>query len=142
VSQEHHSPAWTWMQIVLRQDYGIIRHVVLQIFQDAQRHMHTTRNNSSRDATPRRNCFGYIISFFQSAPECKLHGSGQGSSSSPPLLMTISIILFCTLKAQVGTGATYTCPRHHLTTNHTTEAFINNSTNFINSPNHNEPTKH
>jgi hypothetical protein len=52
--------------------------------------------------------------------------------------MTISIIIFRTLEAQVGTGKTYACPRQHLTTNHMTEAFVNNSTNFVNSPNHDE----
>jgi hypothetical protein len=75
-------------------------------------------------------------SFFQSTPECILYGSGQGSSGSPPLWITISIILFCTLQAQLGTGATYMCPRTLLTTNHTTKAFVDNSTNFINSPNY------
>jgi hypothetical protein len=46
--------------------------------------------------------------------------------------MTISTILFRTLEAQMGIGATYTCPRQHLTTNHTTKAFVDDSMNFIN----------
>jgi hypothetical protein len=93
-----------------------------------------------------KTTLGISLAFFQSTPECVLYGSGQGSSGSPPLWMTISIILFCTLEAQVGKGATYSCPRQHLTTNHTTEAFVDDSTNFINSPNHNKlhsrPTEH
>jgi hypothetical protein len=32
----------------------------------------------------------------------------------------------------MGIRATYSCPRDHLTTNHTTEAFVDDSTNFIN----------
>jgi hypothetical protein len=83
-----------------------------------------------------KTTLGISLAFFQSTLEHVLDGSGQGSSRSPPLWMTISIILFRTLKAQVGTGATYACPRQHLTTNHTTEAFVDDSTNFINSPNH------
>jgi hypothetical protein len=83
-----------------------------------------------------KTMLGISLAFFQSTPECVLYLSGQGSSRSPPLWMTISIILFCTLEAQVGTGATYLCPRQHLTTNHMTEAFVDDSTNFINSPNH------
>jgi hypothetical protein len=31
-----------------------------------------------------------------------------------------------------GIGATHSCPQEQLTTNHTTEAFVDNSTNFIN----------
>jgi hypothetical protein len=52
--------------------------------------------------------------------------------------MTISIILFQTLEAQMGIRATYTCPRKVLTTNHTTKAFVDNSTNFINSKTNDE----
>jgi hypothetical protein len=47
--------------------------------------------------------------------------------------MVISIILFRTLEAPMGVGATYSCPQSTLTTNHTTEAFVDNSTNFVNS---------
>jgi hypothetical protein len=86
-----------------------------------------------------KTALGISSDFFQSTLEHVLYGSGQGSSGSPPLWMTVSNILFRTLEAQVGTGATYACPRQHLTTNHTTEAFVNDSTNFINSPKYNEP---
>jgi hypothetical protein len=51
----------------------------------------------------------------------------------------ISIILFWTLEAQMGIRATYSCPQEHLTTNHTTEAFVDNSTNFINGSPETEP---
>jgi hypothetical protein len=90
-----------------------------------------------------KTALGISLAFFQSTPERLLNGSGQGSSRSPPLWMTISIILFCTLEAQMGIGATYTCPRQHLTTNHTTEVFVNNSTNFINNPHtvYSQPTQ-
>jgi hypothetical protein len=47
--------------------------------------------------------------------------------------MTISIILFRTLEAQMGVGATYACLRYVLTTNHTKETIVDDSTNFINS---------
>jgi hypothetical protein len=85
-----------------------------------------------------KTAMGILSAFFQSTPERVLYGLGQGSSSSPPLWMTISIILFRTLEAQMGTGATYTCPRQQLTTNHTTEAFVDDSTNFINTPTQDE----
>jgi hypothetical protein len=78
-------------------------------------------------------------SFFQPTLERILYRSGQGSSRSPPLWITISIILFHTLQAQLGIGATYTCPQTLLTTNHITEAFVDDSTNFINSPNYDKP---
>jgi ABC-type multidrug transport system fused ATPase/permease subunit len=80
-----------------------------------------------------KTALGISSSFFQSTPERVLYGSGQGSSGSPPLWMAISIILFRTLEAQMGVGATYLCLWSTLTTNHTTKAFVNNSTNFINS---------
>jgi hypothetical protein len=80
-----------------------------------------------------KTALGISSSFFQSIPEQVLYRSGQGSSSSPPLWMAISIILFCTLEAQMGIGATYLCLQSTLTTNHTTEAFVDNSTNFVNS---------
>jgi hypothetical protein len=64
--------------------------------------------------------------FFQYTPEQVLYRSGQGSSGSPPLWMTISIILFHTLEAQIGIREKYTCPRQH------TKAFVDDSTNFIN----------
>jgi hypothetical protein len=80
-----------------------------------------------------KTALGISSSFFQSTPECVLYRSGQGSSSSPPLWMAISIILFCTLEAQMGIGATYSCLQSTLTTNHTTKAFVNDSTNFSNS---------
>jgi hypothetical protein len=38
----------------------------------------------------------------------------------------------------MGNGVTYTCPRQQLTSNHTTEAFVDDSTNFINTPVHDE----
>jgi hypothetical protein len=83
-----------------------------------------------------KTAMGILSAFFQSTPDQVLYGLGQGSSSSPPLWMTNSIILFCTLEAQMGTRATYTCPRQQQTTNHTTEAFVDDSTNFINTPGH------
>jgi hypothetical protein len=86
-----------------------------------------------------KTALGISSSFFQSTPERVLYGSGQGSSRSPPLWITISIILFRTLQAQLGTGATYTCPQTLLTTNHATEASVDDSMNFINSPNYDEP---
>jgi hypothetical protein len=81
---------------------------------------------------------GISSSFFQLTPERVLYRSGQGSSRSPLLWITISIIHFHMLETQLGTGATYTCPQTLLTTNHTTEAFVGDSTDFINSPNYNE----
>jgi hypothetical protein len=81
-----------------------------------------------------KTALGISSSFFQSIAERVLYGSGQGSSRSPLLWITISIILFRTLQAQMGTGATYTCPRTLLTTNNTTKAFVDDSTNFISSP--------
>jgi hypothetical protein len=54
---------------------------------------------------------GISSAFFQSTPKHVLYGSGRGSSGSPPLWITISIILFRTLEAQMGIGATYSCPR-------------------------------
>jgi hypothetical protein len=80
-----------------------------------------------------KTALGITSSFFQSTPDRVLYRSGQESSGSPPLWMTISIILFQTLEAQMGIGATYSCPHSVLTTNHTTKAFVDNSTNFINS---------
>jgi hypothetical protein len=95
--------------------------------------MYTPQNYHRRNATPCQNSHGISSSFFQSTPERVLYGSGQGSSSSPPLWMAISIILFPTLEVQMGIGATYLCLQSTLTTNHTTEAFVDDSTNFINS---------
>jgi hypothetical protein len=86
-----------------------------------------------------RPCSESHLPFFQSTPEQVLYGLGHGLSRSPPLWITISIILFCTLEAQMGIRATYSCPRQHLTTNHTTEAFVNDSTNFINGSQDHEP---
>jgi hypothetical protein len=80
-----------------------------------------------------KTALGISSSFFQSTPDWVLYGSCQGSSGSPPLWMTRSIILFRTLEAQMGIGVTYSCLQNILTTNHTTEAFVDNSTNFINS---------
>jgi hypothetical protein len=48
---------------------------------------------------------GISLAFFQSTLERVLYGSGQGSSGSQPLWMTISIILFHTLEAQMGIRA-------------------------------------
>jgi hypothetical protein len=86
-----------------------------------------------------KTALGISSSFIQSTPEGVLYRSGQGSSRSPLLWIMIIVILFRMLQAQLGTGATYTCPRTLLTTNHTTKAFVDNSTNFINSPNYDEP---
>jgi hypothetical protein len=80
-----------------------------------------------------KTVLGISSSFFQSTQERVLYGSGQGSSGSPPLWMMISKILFCTLEAQMGIGVTYSHLQSTLTTNHTSEAFVNDSTNFINS---------
>jgi hypothetical protein len=90
-------------------------------------------------------------SFFQSTPERVLYGLGQGSSRSPLFWIMISIILsvpwspkwaleyFCTLESQMGIKATYSCLHQHLTTNHTTKSFVDNSTNFINGSQDCEP---
>jgi hypothetical protein len=80
-----------------------------------------------------KTALGISSSFFQSTPEQVLYRSGQGSSGSPPLWMAISIILFRTLEVQMGIGATYSCLQSTLTTNHTTKAFVGDSTNFVNS---------
>jgi hypothetical protein len=85
-----------------------------------------------------KTALGISSSFVQSTPDRVLYRSGQGSSRSPPLWMIISTILFRTLEAQMGIGATYTCPRKVLTTNHTTKAFVDDSTNFINSETNDE----
>jgi hypothetical protein len=63
-----------------------------------------------------KTALGISSAFFQSTPEQVLYGSGQGSSGSPPLWITISIILFWTLEAQMGIRVTYSCLRKHLTT--------------------------
>jgi hypothetical protein len=39
----------------------------------------------------------------------------------------------------MGIEAMYTCPRQHLTTNHTTKAYVDNSTNFINNSTQDKP---
>jgi hypothetical protein len=80
-----------------------------------------------------KTALGISSSFFQSTPDQVLYRSGQGSSGSPPLWMTISIILFRTLEAQMGIGATYSCLHNVLTTNHTTKGVVDDNTNFINS---------
>jgi hypothetical protein len=79
-----------------------------------------------------KTALGISSSFFQSTPEKVLYGSGQGSSGSPPLWMTISIVLFRALEARVGKGAHYSCPRQRNTTSHTTEAWVDNSNDYIN----------
>jgi hypothetical protein len=79
-----------------------------------------------------KTALGISSAFFQSTPEKVLYGSGQGSSGSPPLWMTISIVMFRALEARMGRGAHYACPRNQLTTSHTTEAWVDDSNDYIN----------
>jgi hypothetical protein len=110
--------------------FGMLCSCYLSMLEDACILHGTTIANMQHHV---KTALGISSSFFQSTPEWVLYGSGQGSSSSPPLWMAISIILFRTLKAQMGIGATYSCLRNTLKTNHTTEVFVDNSTNFVNS---------
>jgi hypothetical protein len=79
-----------------------------------------------------KTAIGISSAFFQSTPEKVLYGSGQGSSGSPPLWMTISIVMFRALEARMGKGAHYACPRNRRTTSHTTEAWVDDSNDYIN----------
>jgi hypothetical protein len=79
-----------------------------------------------------KTALGISSAYFQSTPEKFLYGSGQGSSGSPPLWMTISIILFRALEARMGRGANFTCPRKIITSSLTTEAWVDDSNDYIN----------
>lgn len=79
-----------------------------------------------------KTAMGTSTAFFQSTPEKFLYGSGQGSSGSPPLWMTISIILFRALEARVRTKSTFLCPRSVISTSIVTQAFVDDISNFIN----------
>jgi hypothetical protein len=79
-----------------------------------------------------KTALGISSAFFQSTPEKVLFGSGQESSGSPPLWMTISIVMFRALEARMGRGAHYGCPRNQRTTSHTTEAWVDDSNDYIN----------
>jgi hypothetical protein len=79
-----------------------------------------------------KTALGISSAYFQSTPEKVLYGSGQGSSGSPTLWMTISIILFRALEARMGIGAHFHCPRKKLKSNLTTEAWVDDSNDYIN----------
>jgi hypothetical protein len=79
-----------------------------------------------------KTALGISSAFFQSTPEKVLYGSGQGSCGSPPLWMTISIVMFRALEARMGKGAYYACPRKQRITSHTTEAWVDDSNDYIN----------
>jgi hypothetical protein len=79
-----------------------------------------------------KTALGISSAFFQSTPEKVLYGSGQGSSRSPTLWMTISIILFRALEARIGRGANFSCPRRKNTTHLTTEAWVDDSNDYVN----------
>jgi hypothetical protein len=79
-----------------------------------------------------KTALGISSAFFQSTPEKVLYGSSQGSSRSPPLWMTISIVLFRALEARMGKGAQYSCPRKRRVTSHTSEAWVDDSNDYIN----------
>jgi Reverse transcriptase (RNA-dependent DNA polymerase) len=80
-----------------------------------------------------RTALGISKAYFESSPESVLYGSGQGSSGSPSLWIVVSSILFRALEAIVGVGAKFPNPDGSVTTTTTTTAFVDDTTNFINS---------
>jgi Reverse transcriptase (RNA-dependent DNA polymerase) len=80
-----------------------------------------------------RTALGVSKAFFESSPETVLYGSGQGSSGSPSLWIVVSSILFRALEAIVGAGAKLPNPDGSTITTTTTTAFVDDTTNFINS---------
>jgi hypothetical protein len=79
-----------------------------------------------------KTALGISSAFFQSTPEKVLYGSGQGSSGSPPLWMSISIILFQALEARMGPGANFSCPRRKKVSSLTTKAWVDDSNDYLN----------
>jgi hypothetical protein len=79
-----------------------------------------------------KTALGISSAFFQSTPEKVLYGSGQGSSGSPPLWMSISTILFRALEARMGPGANFSCPRRQNVSSLTTKAWVDDSNDYLN----------
>jgi hypothetical protein len=79
-----------------------------------------------------KTAMGVSRAFFESTPEKVLYGSGQGSSGSPPLWLTVSSISFRALEAMVGVRATFTNPDGTAVAKCTTAGYVDDTTNFIN----------
>ena len=79
-----------------------------------------------------KTALGISQKFFQSTPEDRLFGSGQGSGGSPPLWLAVITTMFRALVKLHGEGMQFTNPTGTVKVSRTSDAIVDNTTNWVN----------